>query len=81
MKVELTPEADKNIDRLDPIVQRRVLKKIMEYALYENPLAFSKSLRGMPGYFRFRVGDIRIIFTVHSGMLQIERIGRRDSIY
>jgi mRNA-degrading endonuclease RelE of RelBE toxin-antitoxin system len=81
MRTSLTPEALKGLRALDRAVQVRVTKKIQYYSATEYPLAFARSLTAVPGYYRFRVGDIRIIFRVEESAILITRIGKRDTVY
>ena len=41
------------------------------------------SLAGMPGYFRLRVGDYRVVYTIDwdNGTVVIHNVGNRGDIY
>jgi len=40
-----------------------------------------KKIRGREGTYRIRVGDLRVIFSVHETKILILKIGRREGIY
>ena len=72
--------AKKDIEKLDPVVRRRLGKKIL--ALQSNPLALAKKLADFkPPLYRFRVGDYRVIFELGKDKVFILRIGHRSEIY
>lgn len=65
--VKFTTAAKKDLEKLSPEIQKRILKKIKFFSLRENPLLFSKPLVNLPpATHRFRVGDYRIAFYVLS---------------
>lgn len=72
-------KAHDELNKLEPIVSRRILKKIDE--LSENP--FSKDIRKLKGSddFRLRVGDYRVIFFIEQETIQILKVGHRKNIY
>jgi mRNA interferase RelE/StbE len=39
------------------------------------------AMKGEPGFFRMRVGDFRIIFSVTADAVVIEKIGPRGDVY
>lgn len=69
----------KEMDKLEPIISRRIFKKTDE--LSGNP--FSKDIKRLKGSdsYRLRVGDYRIIFTIEKDLIIIWKIGHRKNIY
>ncbi len=60
--------------------KRRIVEKLK--LLEENPYALPyKKIRGRKGTYRIRVGDFRVIFSVHETEILILKIGRREGIY
>ena len=68
-----------SLNKLEPIISRRIHKKIDE--LSENP--FSKDIKKLKGSddFRLRIGDYRVIFSIEQNTIQILKVGHRKNIY
>ncbi len=67
------------LNKLEPSISRRIIKKVDELA--ESP--FSKDIKKLKGRndFRLRVGDYRIIFSIEQEGIQILKVGHRKNIY
>lgn len=78
----LTAPALRQIKKLSPEIQRRILEKIKWYCL-ENPFKYAEYLLDSRlGDYRFRIGDYRVIFDKKSfDSISILRIGHRREIY
>jgi mRNA interferase RelE/StbE len=79
--VELRPAAVRALRKLDPQVRGRIQGAIALLADDPRPPA-ARALQGRPGL-RVRVGDYRIIYTVHDNVLLVVVItpGHRREIY
>lgn len=85
-KVELSAQAQKNLEQLDPQIARRVLAFLSErIAPLDNPRSIGEALKGsrLGEFWKYRVGDYRIISSIEDGALTIlvVRIGNRREIY
>ncbi len=84
-KVEFVNRARKELRKLDPQNQDRILKWLRENIVTENdPRRVGKSLKGrMKGLWRYRVGDYRIITQIQDEkiLVLIVRIGHRKDVY
>lgn len=81
MKLQLTPKALKELDRIDDKIALRISQKIRQ--LKNDPLGpNSQKLGGGKGY-RIRIGDYRVIYTVDktSKTVTIVRIRHRREVY
>ena len=80
--VEFRRSADKDLRRLEPAVQRRVLRAAETLASNPRPNGCRK-LQGRENAFRIRVGDYRVIYTVDDVVLivAIERVRHRREVY
>jgi len=81
-RIEVTPAARRDLSKLPKDILRRIDSHII--ALTEDPFpSGAKKLQGSEDFFRIRVGDYRIIYTVERQRLVILliRIGHRRSIY
>jgi mRNA interferase RelE/StbE len=80
--VEFRRSAEKDLRRLDPLVQRRVLRAAGNLATNPRPDGCRK-LQGSENAFRIRVGDYRIVYTVDDAVLivAVERIRHRREVY
>jgi mRNA interferase RelE/StbE len=83
--VEFDDRASRELRKLNPNIQDRILKWIREtLAVNEDPRRVGKSLKGnMKGLWRYRVGDYRIISQIQddSILILVIRIGHRKDVY
>ena len=82
-QLEVSAEAEEDIDKLDAVIRRRVLEKLeWLQSNFDNiiPLPLGNEWRG---FFKLRVGDWRIIYEIDNAKLEItvHYIDRRDKIY
>lgn len=85
-RVELDPAADRELSKLDPQIARRILAFLHgRVAVLEDPRSIGEALKGskLSEFWKYRVGDYRIIANIEDGALQIlvVRIGHRREIY
>jgi len=84
-KVEFDQRAFKDLERLQPLDQRRVARFIDERLLPGgDPRSLGTTLKGkLSGLWRYRVGDIRIIAQIDDGrmVIMVVGIGKRSRIY
>jgi len=85
-KVELTPLAEKNLDKLDPQIARRILSFLHgRLAVLHDPRSLGEALKGseLGEFWKYRVGDYRIISSIEDKKLTIYvvRIGNRREVY
>ncbi|MGS0755565.1 type II toxin-antitoxin system RelE family toxin [Roseateles sp. GG27B] len=85
-KVELEPAAERELDKFDPQVARRILMFLYErVAVLDDPCSIGDSLKGskLGEFWKYRVGDYRIIANIEDGALRIlvVRVGNRRAIY
>jgi mRNA interferase RelE/StbE len=82
--VILTPEAQRDILQLDPVVQTRILDRI-EWMGENADLIRHQAMQGdeWHGCFKYRVGDYRIIYQMErsTGKLIILKVGHRREVY
>jgi mRNA interferase RelE/StbE len=63
-KIELSAQAVRELDRLDPPQAKRILKFLRDrLALVDNPRSIGHALRGseLGEFWKYRVGDYRLI--------------------
>jgi mRNA interferase RelE/StbE len=81
LRVEWTEEAVADLEKLDPPIQKRLIKKIGWFgAHFENhtPEPLSGDLSGA---YKIRIGDWRVIYAVDKQAIVIYAIGHRREIY
>jgi mRNA interferase RelE/StbE len=83
--VEISDIAERQIEKLDFPVQRRILDWLNDRIEgCKNPRHFGESLKGeYSGFWRYRIGDFRIICDIQDDMLVVLviTIGHRRQIY
>lgn len=82
--VELTNTARKQLSKLDKTQAQRITKYLRRLMLLEDPRDAGKALTGnMRTYWRYRVGDYRVICELKDSELVIlaVEIGHRKEVY
>jgi mRNA interferase RelE/StbE len=82
--VEFTRRAEKQIDKLDPQVRIRILKKLKLAAESDDPCGPAEPLIGpWTGYWRYRAGDHRAICRIEDAVLTlfVIEVGHRIQVY
>ncbi len=84
--IKYTESASKKLKKLDQQTALRVLDYMDErVAILDDPRALGKSLKGpkIGEYWRYRVGDIRVICNIVDGqmMVLVIEIGNRREVY
>ena len=86
-KVVYSKLSQKDLERLDPSIVRRILKKVDEFSKRTDPLEFAKKLTGFVlETYRFRVGDYRVVFRLDPQnqqlvILVVLRVRHRKEVY
>ncbi|HBG07849.1 MAG: addiction module toxin RelE [Geobacteraceae bacterium GWC2_58_44] len=85
-KVEIGPDALRELDKLDPQIARRILKFLYERLRpLEDPRSIGAALAGsqLGEFWKYRVGDYRIIASIEDDVLTvlIVSIGHRRLVY
>jgi mRNA interferase RelE/StbE len=72
-------EALDELEKLEPIITRRITNKIENMS--ENPASCDiKKLKGSDCY-RLRISDYRVIFIFESSIIKILKVGHRKNVY
>jgi mRNA interferase RelE/StbE len=82
-EIKFNPKAEKEFNRLDRVVQVRVMRYLNERAVL-NPKGYGDPLTGnFKGLWRYRVGDYRIIVDIRENLLVIAvvRVAKRSDVY
>lgn len=84
MTVEYTPEAIKDLKRLDKQIARQIKTYMEDVGKLQNPRDRGKALKGnLSVYWRYRSGDYRIICTIEDTKLVVTvvKIADRKDVY
>jgi mRNA interferase RelE/StbE len=79
-EVRWTESSFKKLQKLDPIIRKRIIEKVKDAA--EDPFLFASKLTGVNLY-SIRVGDYRVIMTIEMGkmVILVIDVGHRSRIY
>ncbi len=85
-KIELSPEAEKELDELDPQAAKRILLFLRDrLSKLQNPRRLGTALKGphFKTLWRYRVGDYRLICSIEDNEFKVSvlRIGHRREVY
>ncbi len=83
--VEVSAFAERQLRKLDPPVRRRILDYLDDRIEgCKNPRHFGEPLKGgRPGFWRYRVGDYRIVCLIRDDRLTVLAlaVGHRREVY
>ncbi len=81
-QVEITPAAQRQIKKLSPDVQQRIIERLEALAVEPRPPRVVK-LEGEESLYRVRVGNYRIVYKIEDDILLIlvAKIGHRRDVY
>ena len=84
-RIELTATAAKQLAKLDKNDARRITSFLRQrVAVLDDPRSSGKALTGpLGGFWRYRVGDFRVICEIQDGALRVLviEIGNRREVY
>ena len=84
-RVEFTPEAEKQLAKLDKQSAKRIIKFLKErVASLNDPRSLGDPLKGrLREFWRYRVGDYQILCRIEEGKLLVlvVRVGHRRDVY
>lgn len=84
-RIEITEDAEKILGKMDMVEAKRIFKFLnsrLQYA--EHPRIFGEALKGnLRDYWRYRVGDYRIICRIEDAIITVFVIGvgHRREVY
>lgn len=84
MKIEFLGKADKELKKMSTDVRNMILSYLNDISSLENPRSRGRSLTSnYSGYWRYRIGDYRIICKIIDAKLVIAvvKVGHRRDIY
>jgi mRNA interferase RelE/StbE len=81
-KVEFTPAAARQIKKLSPLIQKRIISRIEILATNPRP-GNVKKLEGEDNLYRLPAGEYRIIYQIQDKILLVlvVKIGHRREVY
>ena len=81
-QIVVTKNAKKDIDKLDPQIQKRIKTKLVYFTSLPDPLSRATALKeSESGQYRWRVGVYRIIFDVDGNNIVLLKIRHRKVVY
>jgi mRNA interferase RelE/StbE len=81
LKVEWTEKAIADLEKLDRLISRRIIRKVTWFAKNFEKITPEPLSGGLKGMFKMRVGDWRVVYKVEVGTARIYFVGRRRDIY
>lgn len=82
--IELTEAAEKALGKLDRQAANRIVAYLREVEQLDDPRSRGKGMTaGLAGFWRYRVGDYRLICEIQDGLLRVLvlRVGHRSRVY
>ncbi len=80
--IHITAQAKKDIDALEPVLKKRLGKKLQQVADLDTIHAHAKRLvESQIGDYRLSIGNYRVLFDLHEQTLVILRVQHRKDVY
>jgi mRNA interferase RelE/StbE len=84
-KIELDEAAERELDKLDAQISKRILKFLQRVGKLDDPRSIGEALKGsrLGNFWKYRVGDYRIICDIQDKLLivLVLRVGNRREVY
>ncbi len=81
-RLVIESRAKKDLQSLDPMLRKRIAKKLKFFIEHDDPLQFAKRLvNTKDGDFRWRIGNFRIVFDTEEELIKILRVQHRKDVY
>ena len=83
-KLRFDRRAEKELNKLDAVTRKRIIRTLDAIAHLDDPRARGKALTGnLVGFWRYRIGDYRVICELIDGELVILviEVGHRREVY
>lgn len=81
--IQITRSAQKELEKVDgQKLRQRIVTAIYNLAAEPRPV-HSKKMAGVDDTYRIRVGDYRVVYSIHDQMLLVEviKVGHRRHVY
>ena len=80
--LKIEGRAKKDLQSLDPIIQKRIAKKLKFFLAQPDPLLLARKLiDASGGNYRWRIGHYRVIFDVKGYAIMVLRVQHRKDVY
>jgi len=84
--IEIDPAAAKELNKLDPVSIKRILKFLHErVSNLDDPRSIGEALKGskLGEFWKYRIGDYRVISRIEDGkmVVLVVKIGNRRDVY
>ena len=81
-QLRIESRARKDLKALDPVVQRRIAKRLKFFLSQVDPLNYAKKLTDpIGGNYRWRIGPYRLIFDAEGKTIKLLRVQHRREVY
>ncbi len=81
-QLKISDQAKKDIQALDPVTQKRIVKKLKFFLAHDNPVKYAKKLTdNSGGDYRWRVGPYRLVFDIDKRIIKLLRVQHRREVY
>ena len=80
-RIEYTDRAAAELLQLDRPAARKVLARLDWFATHFDELAPEPLHGEWKGFFRFRIGDYRVLYSVRANVIRIAVVGHRRDVY
>jgi len=81
VSVKWSADALRDLERIDVVIAERIVRKVVWFEKNFSSTVPEKLHRSLKDLYKLRVGDYRVIYSVHANMLIIEAVGHRREIY
>lgn len=79
--VKLNADALKDLERIDPIIVKRIIAKAMWLGENVVNIVPEPLHHGLRGLYKLRIGNYRAVYSMNDDAIFIEAVGHRRDVY
>ena len=81
-RLKIESRARKDLEALDTVAQRRIIKKLKFFLAQDDPLQYAKKLTDPAGGdYRWRIGPYRAVFDIEGETIKLLHVQHRREVY
>ncbi|OGG73206.1 hypothetical protein A3A38_02320 [Candidatus Kaiserbacteria bacterium RIFCSPLOWO2_01_FULL_53_17] len=81
VSVRWSTDALKDIEKIDTVIAERIVERTQWLEKHFTQIVPKQLRRDLRGFFKLRVGDYRVIYSVSEDIITIIKVGHRRDVY
>ncbi len=81
VSIKWSADALEDLEKIDTIVAQRIVEKAKWLEDNFHDIVPEKLHRDLRKFYKLRVGDYRVVYSVHEGVIIVQAVGHRKDVY